>query len=299
MKQIEFLEKYNIKKEDFDKTGLIWEELLKIYDDYKKYKQELEVPAVNIFNSLMKVNKVHYVRYRIKNEEHVIEKIIRKKIKDNKSEINIENYKNILTDLIGVRAIKLYKEVWIDINSHILKTYRKRGKPIAYYRDGDTKQEIEKYEKQGCKAEKHKYGYRSIHYIIISQNEKQKYTVEIQVRTIFEEAWSEIDHKIRYPYDQEHKTFLEFLLVFNRLAGTADEMGTFIKNLQIEFASKKKETNSNKEIINQLETKLNKLGLDKKDLTTIKEDIEKLKDNDELTDEMRKNILAKFINKIK
>jgi len=53
----------------------------------------------------------------------------------------------------------------------------------------------------------------------------------LQVRTIFEEGWSEIDHKVRYPR-QSNDPELGFLLaIFNRLAGSADEMGTFTKIL--------------------------------------------------------------------
>jgi len=55
--------------------------------------------------------------------------------------------------------------------------------------------------------------------------------VEIQVRTILEEAWSEIDHTIRYPYGDGKRTLSPCLLFLNRLLGNADEMGSFIKLL--------------------------------------------------------------------
>jgi hypothetical protein len=55
--------------------------------------------------------------------------------------------------------------------------------------------------------------------------------VELQVRTIFEEGWSEIDHRIRYPRQSDNPYLANFLAIFNRLAGSADEMGTFIKAL--------------------------------------------------------------------
>ena len=55
--------------------------------------------------------------------------------------------------------------------------------------------------------------------------------VEIQVRTILEEAWSEIDHIIRYPYEDGKKALPPYLLFLNRLLGNADEMGSFIKLL--------------------------------------------------------------------
>lgn len=75
--------------------------------------------------------------------------------------------------------------------------------------------------------------YRAVHYII-------KYKgiyLEIQLRTLFEESWSEIDHAIAYPYYKEDPILREYTELLNRLAGLADEMGGFfgrLKALEIE-----------------------------------------------------------------
>ena len=61
--------------------------------------------------------------------------------------------------------------------------------------------------------------------------------MEIQVRTVFEEAWSEIDHIIRYPYDVDNPVLTEYLAIFNRIVGSADEMGMFIKKLKKEVGT--------------------------------------------------------------
>lgn len=63
--------------------------------------------------------------------------------------------------------------------------------------------------------------------------------VEIQVRTVFEEAWSEIDHLMRYPYDVDNPIITEYLGIFNRIVGSADEMGMFIKKIKKEFSNGK------------------------------------------------------------
>lgn len=77
------------------------------------------------------------------------------------------------------------------------------------------------------------HGYRSVHYLIQTTSETgEKFFVEMQVRTVFEEAWSEIDHIIRYPYDVDNPILSDYLSIFNRIVGSADEMGTFIKNLK-------------------------------------------------------------------
>lgn len=265
MEQSDFFKKYNIKKADFIKTGLIWEDLLNIYEDYKNLKPALEAPAINYLNSLLKADKVHYVRFRVKNEEHLIEKIIRNKIKDPDSDINLNNYKSEITDLIGLRALHLFKEDWNEIHSFIVSKWTVKGKPVAYYRSGDSRILRNNYEKLGFEVKKHGFGYRSVHYIV--DVEEFKVSMEIQVRTIFEEAWSEIDHKIRYPYYVDKKAFNEYFMIFNRLAGSADEMGTFIKNYQ-------------------------------KDLLNVQEKLNTQKASEELSEEMKHKIRLKYLTKL-
>lgn len=93
------------------------------------------------------------------------------------------------------------------------------------------------------------------------------YYAEVQVRSIFEEGWSEIDHRIRYPYNQNNKLFSEFLSIFNRLSGSADEMGTFLQTLQLELSKLKVENLKNVEsrdkTIAELRKEVNSLKIDK------------------------------------
>jgi putative GTP pyrophosphokinase len=74
-------------------------------------------------------------------------------------------------------------------------------------------------------------GYRSVHSIFCTQPLQRKVFTEVQVRTIFEEGWCEIDHHVRYPNFSDDRLVSYFLTIFNRLAGSADEMGTFVQNL--------------------------------------------------------------------
>jgi GTP pyrophosphokinase len=191
-----FLEKFEISKSDFDNTKLEWTDLLKISDDYKKHKLEdgLEQNANILIKDLSRKKGIgiHSISYRIKNTEHLIDKIIRKKNDDFKRDINIANYKNEITDLIGIRILHLFKEDWITIHDYIIKTWKLKRhlmeKPIAYIRKGDDE---EIYKKKNCKIKIHPRGYRSVHYIIKESSVGEKtFLSEIQVRTIFEEGWS-------------------------------------------------------------------------------------------------------------
>lgn len=104
---------------------------------------------------------------------------------------------------------------------------------------------------------------------------------EIQVRTIFEEAWSEIDHTIRYPYNLDNPVFSQFLFIFNRLAGSADEMGTFISFLRDQLKEidiKHQQVVGEKDkIINELESRIKDLKLKESDSKFLTEGLERLK----------------------
>jgi putative GTP pyrophosphokinase len=93
LSQEDFFVKYNIEQKDFEKSKLNWNDLKLIYDDYCKEIPILEDIAIHLFNRLMKISNVHSVRYRVKDAEHVIEKIIRKKSKNQKLKLTLTTLK--------------------------------------------------------------------------------------------------------------------------------------------------------------------------------------------------------------
>jgi putative GTP pyrophosphokinase len=278
-----FLKKYNINEEIFNKTQLDWSLLTDIYCSYANYKEELEPAAIHIFNRLMKAPLINSVRYRLKDPEHLVEKIIRKKIESPTLNVTPDNYAEEITDLIGVRAIHLFKEDWEGINDFINSNWHLKGNPTANYREGDSEQIINFYKEKGCNVKMHKFGYRSVHYLIETKPGKKIFYAEIQVRTIFEEGWSEIDHKIRYPYNVDNQLFFQFLLILNRLAGSADEMGSYIKYLQ-ETLDEKQSTFNDRikekdELIAELRTTITNLRVQDKTKSKLQEKLILLQEN--------------------
>ena len=234
----EFFEKYLIEEEYFENTGLDWNELVAIYDDYSNIVPKLEIDSQHIVLKLIDAESVHSVRKRVKNPEHLLEKIIRKGKKYVELGINRTNYKRIVTDLIGIRVLHLFKDDWLAIHEEIMHLWEVKETPQVNIRKGDNDGvDFEKMvEEAGCELIVRKYGYRSVHYLIGTPlNKNEEIQVEIQVRTVIEEAWSEIDHKIRYPYDTQNDMLGEYLAIFNRIVGSADEMGSFIKKLKEEL----------------------------------------------------------------
>lgn len=261
-----FLKKYNIAEKDFKKTKLKWVDLEAIYNDYESKIVFLNSVGQSISNTLQGQPSVHSVRFRVKDAEHLIEKIIRKVKEQPTRIINIANYETEITDLIGVRAIHLFKSNWSPINQFIKDTWEVNEPPIAYIRAGDSDVDKTIFETEEFNVKEHTIGYRSLHYIIKTKPTKVEYFVEIQVRTIFEEGWSEIDHKIRYPYDVDNDLIRKLLMIFNRLAGSADEMADYIQTLgltlhqreldfEVSLQARESEINTLKDEISQMRIK--------------------------------------------
>jgi len=275
-----FFKKYNIDKEKFEGIGITKDELVEMHNDYIGRLDSLENAAAMIAQTLRGSNAIHSIKYRIKDPEHLIEKIIRKKIENPDREISLENYHTEITDLIGIRVLHLFKDEWVPIHQFINEKWNLNETPVANIRDGDPIEIQNKFIEHECAIKVHKFGYRSVHYLITFQPQKETVISEIQVRTIFEEGWSEIDHRIRYPYWNNNPIITNYLEIFNRLAGSADEMGTFVKLLSV--ALKEMEQNHLTEIekrdknISELEEAIKKLKVDQTERDELLEKVKKL-----------------------
>ena len=236
--QDNFIEEYGIDPEVWVSASASIEELRAIEEDYKARLPDLKISAEYFANTLQSINSVHSVRWRTKDPKHLIRKIVRKKASkvEKYLSINCKNYRETITDLIGIRAIHLFKEDLIEIDREVRKKWDIRETPTIYVREGDQNcpNIIEPFERKV-----HQAGYRSAHYLVESKPTKETVVAELQVRTIFEEGWSEIDHTLRYPDHSNDQDIQSILTLFNRIAGSADEIASFSLRLRQSIASSK------------------------------------------------------------
>lgn len=207
-----------------------------IYFDFISRSAQLGAVADGLVRLLQRLPHVHSVRWRVKDASHLVSKIVRKLADgvDKYDQINAENYLDIVTDLIGVRVLHLFKGDFAKLHESVVSTWELSERPVAYVRAGDSDGLRLLYRELGLDVAQHSDGYRSIHYILKTNFTKQAVNCELQVRTIFEEGWSEIDHTLRYPDFSNDSLVQEFLQLFNRISGAADEMGTFVKRFTAE-----------------------------------------------------------------
>ena len=247
-----FLTDYNISEDDLTAANISWEELSMIGEEYRKLEgtmRELGKSFIDEYLYDIETAGIHSYRYRTKEAEHLMEKVVRKK-KENPEKfagLDHTNYYKYVTDPIGIRVFFLYREDWIHFHRYITSRiennpdlyirdrlrdfdedpdhYYLAERPKAYKRTGDTKiydgKEIEIIT-DGI--------YRSLHYIV----KYKGYYVEIQGRTLFEEGWSEIDHDIVYKEAQDDEMLRDYSRLLNRLSGLADEMSSYFRRIKRE-----------------------------------------------------------------
>jgi len=271
--QEDLFNRYSLERSTYEKATSNWSKLSEIFDHYVGLNIQLGHHETLVASLLQEVPVVHSVKSRLKDPEHLIAKLITKSDLD---AINENNYRKEVTDLIGLRALHLFKDDWIQIHRFIKDTWRLKQKPTANVRIGDSEAALQKFKSEGCKIRFHPAGYRSVHYLITSRINKETAIAEIQVRTIFEEGWSEIDHTIRYPYNLYNDAINQYLVIFNRLAGSADEMGTFIRYLQTHFENREAERHLLLSEVNQLKMRIDQMSIKTEEKNIIKSGIEDL-----------------------
>jgi putative GTP pyrophosphokinase len=251
-----------------------------IRSHFEASMKDLEAVADYVSAVLRRHPAVHSIRSRIKDADHLEKKIGRPKYAA--VGLNAKNYAECIEDLVGIRVIHLYKHQWAEIHQLIHATFSVKSS-VAYVREGDNPELASQFETAGLPVRDHEKGYRSVHYIVESTPGKQSVKVEIQVRTIFEEGWSEIDHHIRYPGGSSDPIIGEFISVFNRFAGGADELASLLGSLVARFEQDKAADIAKQEQLDTAEQNVQDLiekhGASEAEKIKLKADLETLRAN--------------------
>ena len=170
---------------------------------------------------------VHSVRSRMKNLQRLREKVQRKS--STEDPITPENIFDRVTDIAGVRVLHLYQAQFTQIHRAINQKLDSQDwilyeKPKAYTWDPESRGF---FENQGLNVEVKESLYTSVHYVI-KPREDSPVSCEIQVRTLFEEVWGEIDHLVNYPEPTDNMACREQIGVLARLVGAGSRLADSI-----------------------------------------------------------------------
>src|ERR1035441_10399289 len=132
--KVQFLDKYKISAAEFRDSGLRWSDLQTIFADYSQWYTQLPLQAECLAAILRQCPEVHAAKSRAKKPDSLIEKIIRRSVKQRAPWATPSNYVKVVPDLIGIRALHLLQAQWPAVNAFIRRTWpiRARPKPIAY-----------------------------------------------------------------------------------------------------------------------------------------------------------------------
>ncbi|ASA58009.1 RelA/SpoT domain-containing protein [Vibrio gazogenes] len=170
---------------------------------------------------------IHTIKNRLKDVDHLKDKIERKW--DDEDPLTPDNLFERVTDLAGVRVLHLYQDQFSYIHTLIMKQVDNgdwflRENPIAYSWDPESSSY---FKKLGLVPKIKDSYYTSIHYVVMPK-EASNICCEIQVRTLFEEIWGEIDHTINYPHPTEKISCKEQLRVLSKLVSTGTRLADSI-----------------------------------------------------------------------
>ena len=171
---------------------------------------------------------VHSVKRRLKNPER-----LRKKIGDKLSSgasIRPDNIFDHITDIAGVRVLHLYQAQFPKIHNAIMQRIEdeewvRYEAPKAYTWDPKSQKFFKDH---GLEVKVKPSLYTSIHYVVRSNSTKSAVSCEIQVRTLFEEIWGEIDHLVNYSESSPIAACRDQVGVLARLVGTGSRLADLI-----------------------------------------------------------------------
>jgi putative GTP pyrophosphokinase len=165
----------------------------------------LKVVLVALRESKALSKHCHSIKSRPKSYDSLHDKLVRKlddaKEKRKPFAITKENLFQVVTDLAGVRILHIHTRQFAEINKalkDIIKEekYKLVEKPFARTWDDESRAIFLSH---GVRVEPSPSMYTSVHYILESDS-RTKVTCEIQVRTLMEEVWGEVDHTFNYPH---------------------------------------------------------------------------------------------------
>ena len=172
---------------------------------------------------------VHSFRFRVKSEASLRGKLGRKFIRAKEVGVPVtitpENLLTEINDLAGLRVLHLYPRQIKEIDQVIRSLLADEKldlceKPFARTWDDEYRAF---FEDCGFETQRSPSLYTSVHYVVESSS-RRRATCEIQVRTLMEEVWGEVEHSMNYPHQVDSLACREQLKVLARVTSSATRL---------------------------------------------------------------------------
>ena len=210
-------------------------EIQRLYESYAPVFNEVLANIETKLKSSIKIASIPTFKTRIKSFTSYYKKILRQKPKEAAESKSLVT----LTDMIGIRVICAFLED-LDIVEQQLVTYFN----------------VKEIERKGAQQSFREFGYESVHVLIaIPEDCKPKKELdpplpdevvcEIQIRTILQDAWAEVEHELIYksefdPFDKPLRRKLASINASLTLADTIfQEIRDYQNRLQSELGTRR------------------------------------------------------------
>ena len=183
----------------------------------------------NIEHSESLKKLIHSFKSRIKDPEHLKDKLIRKSKDTIENNLQFtyskENLFLKINDLAGFRILHLHTKQFEKIDIELKKIFKEQQWKIVEGPNARTWDDESRsyFESIGVETSANPNMYTSVHYII-SPNTSSAITCEIQVRTLMEEVWGEVDHTINYPHKSESISCREQIKTLARVTSSCSRL---------------------------------------------------------------------------
>jgi GTP pyrophosphokinase len=173
---------------------------------------------------------VHSMKWRVKNPTHLKDKLIRKcleaKTAGKPFDITQDNLFKRITDLVGFRILHLYTRQVECINKIVLALLKEEKwvlveGPVARTWDNEYRDYFRHISMKTIESQKTMY--TSVHYVF-KANKQTQCACELQVRTLAEELWGEVDHTLNYPHKVDVLACREQIKVLARVTSSCTRL---------------------------------------------------------------------------
>lgn len=201
----------------------------KIWIDVLKDLEELIIEARDNFKNPL---PVYLTKHRIKNPDSIFLKTKRKGFK------SLDDIK----DFAGMRILTLFEKDIFEINTFLVKLFCNEKiyslKEITTY-NWERSLALNMFSHlpaQDCDAKKiidfKDSGYKSVHYIVDVEEKKKRCSVEIQVRTLLQDVWGELEHSLSYKQGSVHPHIKKSFVLLAENLSTNDSLISHLRNIR-------------------------------------------------------------------
>lgn len=206
------------------------ERLVAVYAENQELVERFRNSLIDaIAGSKQLAPHIHSIRSRLKAPDHLRDKLNRKisecRAAARQFDITPENILVRVNDLAGVRILHLYtrqiREIDLALRTILEEQrYALLEGPFARTWDDESR---EFFRGCGITNQDSPSLYTSVHYVVGSAS-RTTVTCEIQVRTLMEEVWGEVDHSMNYPHRCDSLACREQLKVLARITSSTSRL---------------------------------------------------------------------------